>query len=95
MKTKILLLLALITLSGCASMVSRWEYKVVFIDPFANGLFAADLKTVNKELLKRQNTILNELGAKGWELMRIEGNQYFFKRPGKLKLSNPLAQDSN
>jgi hypothetical protein len=48
---------------------TTWEYRL-----WSPGMRAA----LSDDRLQTQ---LSELGAEGWELVAIEGQQYFFKRP--------------
>jgi hypothetical protein len=69
------------------SIMIKWEYKQVIVEPKGASFFN---KTSEKEGQRREQ-MLNELGAEGWELGGLLGLgtggstqlgvQYYFKRP--------------
>ncbi len=64
--------------------MQKWEYLTVVIT--GNIRYDAKVYTVNDEEIKQEiifHNYLHELGEQGWELVSINGDVYYFKRPMK------------
>ena len=62
--------------------MQKWEYLTVVIS--GNIRYDAKVYTVNDEEPKEEtlfHSYLHELGDKGWEMVSIKGDVYYFKRP--------------
>ncbi|MDC8829366.1 DUF4177 domain-containing protein [Alteromonas gilva] len=84
MKNLILICTLSLLFSGCASTQlesPRWEYKVFVLNPFENGLLGRTMNEIADEVEARRKRILQDYGEDGWELVSVEENIFYFKRP--------------
>jgi hypothetical protein len=65
-----------------ATEVKKWEYKVLLRSKVFEAIHRARTKKTDETVTTATfEKMLNELGAKGWELVSAGNNSLIFKRP--------------
>lgn len=92
--------LILFLICGCNKHKTSWQYEIVEWDQSVRHELHIQIVSTNWTEVKVINLdqMLSEVGSQGWELVTVDRNRYFLKRPRRdsgnfYLISNPIARE--